>query len=265
MQGQNPSLSARYYNSDLSIWLSVDPLVDKYPNLSPYTYCANNPVGLVDKDGRELGDFIANGVYIGNDGKNDSKLYVVNNRALSTKSYRQTKKFIKQNSGNPEAFANNPIAYQNSTQIDACEENRQTMIDIVSQDNGKGGTCPANNREYGGKYDDNGKIIQMPPGKVGDVTKSDGYLSFDTENIFHSHASGTWSSPIDLNNFNNTIGGEDKRNWWNQEPSPADINNCGDRIRYVFGMGNKTVYVYTKDGIQATIPMGLFVHPYKNK
>ena len=44
--------SARYYNSDLSIWLSVDPLADKYPNLSPYTYCAGNPVRLVDPDGR---------------------------------------------------------------------------------------------------------------------------------------------------------------------------------------------------------------------
>ena len=45
---------ARYYNSDLSIWISVDPMVDKYPNLSPYTYCANNPVRLVDPDGEEL-------------------------------------------------------------------------------------------------------------------------------------------------------------------------------------------------------------------
>ena len=51
MQGQNPSLSARYYNSDLSIWLSVDPLSDKYPNLSPYTYCADNPVKFWDPDG----------------------------------------------------------------------------------------------------------------------------------------------------------------------------------------------------------------------
>ena len=45
--------AARYYNSDLSIWISVDPLVDKYPNLSPYTYCANNPVGLVDANGMD--------------------------------------------------------------------------------------------------------------------------------------------------------------------------------------------------------------------
>ena len=38
---------SRYYNSDLSIWLSVDPMAAKYPSLSPYVYCANNPVRLV--------------------------------------------------------------------------------------------------------------------------------------------------------------------------------------------------------------------------
>ena len=42
---------SRYYSSDLSIWLSVDPMSDKYPSLSPYTYCANNPVRCVDPDG----------------------------------------------------------------------------------------------------------------------------------------------------------------------------------------------------------------------
>ena len=44
--------SERHYNSDLSIWLSVDPMSDKYPGVSPYAYCANNPVRLVDPNGR---------------------------------------------------------------------------------------------------------------------------------------------------------------------------------------------------------------------
>ena len=42
---------ARYYDSDLMTgWLSVDPMADKYPNLSPYAYCGWNPVRLVDPD-----------------------------------------------------------------------------------------------------------------------------------------------------------------------------------------------------------------------
>jgi RHS repeat-associated protein len=45
---------ARYYDSDLSIWLSVDPMSDKYPSLSPYAYVANNPVKLVDPNGKEV-------------------------------------------------------------------------------------------------------------------------------------------------------------------------------------------------------------------
>jgi RHS repeat-associated protein len=45
---------ARYLATDFSIWLSVDPLADKYPNISPYAYCAWNPVMLVDPDGNEL-------------------------------------------------------------------------------------------------------------------------------------------------------------------------------------------------------------------
>ena len=43
---------ARYYSSDLSVWLSVDPMSDKYPSTSPYTYCRNNPVILVDPNGK---------------------------------------------------------------------------------------------------------------------------------------------------------------------------------------------------------------------
>ena len=45
---------SRYYSSDLSVWLSVDPMAAKYPSLSPYVYCADNPVRCVDPDGEEI-------------------------------------------------------------------------------------------------------------------------------------------------------------------------------------------------------------------
>jgi RHS repeat-associated protein len=45
---------ARYYNSDISVWLSVDPLAAKYPSLSPYAYCANNPLFFIDPNGMDL-------------------------------------------------------------------------------------------------------------------------------------------------------------------------------------------------------------------
>ncbi len=45
---------SRYYSSDLSIWLSVDPQAAKYPSLSPYVYCADNPIKLVDPNGEEM-------------------------------------------------------------------------------------------------------------------------------------------------------------------------------------------------------------------
>ena len=51
---------SRYYSSDLSVWLSVDPMASKYPSLSPYTYCADNPVKLVDPNGEDYEVLIDN-------------------------------------------------------------------------------------------------------------------------------------------------------------------------------------------------------------
>ena len=42
---------SRYYSSDLSIWLSVDPMAAKYASTSPYAYCRNNPIRLIDPNG----------------------------------------------------------------------------------------------------------------------------------------------------------------------------------------------------------------------
>lgn len=45
---------ARYYSSAVLSWLSVDPWSDKYPHISPYAYCAWNPMNYVDPDGRDV-------------------------------------------------------------------------------------------------------------------------------------------------------------------------------------------------------------------
>ncbi|HOY38818.1 MAG TPA: RHS repeat-associated core domain-containing protein [Bacteroidales bacterium] len=50
---------ARYYDSDLSSWLSVDPMSDKYPGLSPYVFCSNNPANRIDRDGMKDTTFVA--------------------------------------------------------------------------------------------------------------------------------------------------------------------------------------------------------------
>ena len=43
---------ARYMDHELmTIWISFDPLADKYPSVSPYAYCAWSPVKLVNLDG----------------------------------------------------------------------------------------------------------------------------------------------------------------------------------------------------------------------
>jgi hypothetical protein len=40
------------YTSAQAIWLSPDPLLDKYPYISPYAYCNWNPIKYIDPDGK---------------------------------------------------------------------------------------------------------------------------------------------------------------------------------------------------------------------
>lgn len=44
---------ARYYDPKTSIWLSTDPLMEKYPNFNPYAYCYQNPINVIDPTGME--------------------------------------------------------------------------------------------------------------------------------------------------------------------------------------------------------------------
>ena len=85
---------ARYY-WQAGTWLSVDPLAGDYPQISPYAYCAWNPISRIDPDGRD--DFEvnwnpeANKVTIKQiENKNHDQFHIVDangNRIASSKQY----------------------------------------------------------------------------------------------------------------------------------------------------------------------------------
>ena len=67
MHGLNTyDYGARQYNPVTARWDRMDPLCEKYYNVSPYNYCLNNPVNAVDPDGN-LTIFI-NGMHNGFEG-----------------------------------------------------------------------------------------------------------------------------------------------------------------------------------------------------
>jgi RHS repeat-associated protein len=53
-QGNSYDFGARIYDSRLGRWMSVDPLMKKYPEFTPYCFAIDNPIYFVDYDGRDI-------------------------------------------------------------------------------------------------------------------------------------------------------------------------------------------------------------------
>ena len=81
---------ARQQDPETGLFTSMDPLCEKYYNISPYAYCAGNPIRYVDPDGKQL--FLPTGpmidlLFAGNHNVKTAVFYCIHNdaaRAIGT-------------------------------------------------------------------------------------------------------------------------------------------------------------------------------------
>ncbi len=75
-----------HYDATTGRWMCIDPLAEKYCDVSPYAYCKNNPVKYVDPDGKDS-YYSNNGNFIFNTNTKTDNIYIIN----SYKRIRQNK------------------------------------------------------------------------------------------------------------------------------------------------------------------------------
>ena len=98
---------ARHYDAALGRWMCMDPLTEKYYDVSPYAYCGNNPVNAIDEEGKKI--LFVNGYY--------NSLFKSLNMGPSrgSEEYWSTNFYI-----NAQRFFNDYSAYDRRNFIDAC-------------------------------------------------------------------------------------------------------------------------------------------------
>jgi RHS repeat-associated protein len=100
---------ARGYDYQINRTWQVDPHAGDYYSLSPYSFLGNNPIRMIDPTGKNFGDiYNVNGVHLGNDGKKDNQVYIINN-GITTTQYSQQEALaitdvINSFGKNPDAF-----------------------------------------------------------------------------------------------------------------------------------------------------------------
>ena len=184
---------ARYYDSDLSIWLSVDPLASKYPSLSPYVYAANNPIRYIDPNGMSIDGWEINQQsksvnQINTDGGNNTQF--INARGVTQKQNMSTDDFIKhaQSQGytvNTSSQTFDPINQLNDTSLGSWEEGMSTNVAL------------------------NGKMYVVPTDKNHYVDVMDGDLKNNFEDTYRKQRNiqGKYWSPIsDIRGFETFMG-----------------------------------------------------------
>ena len=178
---------ARYMDYELmTMWLSVDPMADKYPNISPYAYCAWNPVKLVDPDGKEI-------YYCENE-----VIYVYRKNHDGTYGFYD-KKTGEQYSGNNQEYVNNLIeslgilkeGKYGSQLVDYFEGTKNDIVVIWGEEN----LFESENEVI--EWNDRRESLIRTGDKPKDVTKTPTFVSLGHE---LKHAKDYRTNPESYNN-----------------------------------------------------------------
>ena len=255
MHGLNTyDYGARQYNSLLGRWDRIDPLCEKYYSVSPYAYCANNPVSFVDVNG-------CDSVYYQESGNELLRLPSQGSYNFVIKTTQTTKQMYAESSKDQKGKSN-PIspqaAYETASKIASGDVYGPHMNNVTQlgsdaemsamlnsiEDDGTGGTSSKNNREYSGNFVLNG-VRANPPGDVGNPAINKPLETKTKRNPdYHSHASGRAALSKGVA-------------FWQQPPSIQDINTAPHK-EFVVGAGNGIIYIYDNKGVFATIPAFIF-------
>jgi|GEM_PF-3635452 hypothetical protein len=259
------------------------------------TTCLVFFIFIIHANTASAGDFLdEKGNWLGTDGLKNDSLYLIRTSernfagggraaGISPGEANKAKKDIRKWNGITDSFHRNPWIYFDFQIMESRISIRQKMLSIVKKDDGRG-EGDRDNREYGGTIACNYKVLEQPPGSVS-TPRQDAEITIkiasNTIADFHSHPSGRIRRLPNLSTGDSAIvhmgpNAEALQDTccYYQPPSPEDIYSIGVRpgpdsipdcefavevVGYVFGIGDGNVYIYTRKGITAIMPVRRWV------
>ena len=170
---------ARYMNPKTSLWYGVDPLAEKRPNIIGYNYCLNNPIKLIDPDGRDS-YYTKDGTYVFTNTARTDNIYIISNYKIiggsRNKVYYKVWGRIKIDDKNlsisPQAYSRvyTNVLYRKGYDISKLKNNAVSIIMLNNNSKSDGPQY-----ELGGTYNHDA-VIPWSDAPIAETRKEDGKI-----------------------------------------------------------------------------------------